>query len=75
MKLNEEISIVSGEFATDLEKFRINSETTQLDRLFILGGFIDHGDVEDLDNIALSRAQVAEMHSHENEPDHVRLEK
>lgn len=76
-KLMEEISLATGEFSGDLEKFRINSETPQLDKLFLLGGFIDHGDIEDLENIALSKQQINEMNdeSNEDEPAHIRLER
>jgi hypothetical protein len=76
-KLNVEVALVTDQFSHSLEKFRINSETPQLDKLFLLGGFIDHGDVEDIENIALSKTQINEMHVAERagEPEQVRLER
>lgn len=53
--LNDLISDSMSEIALSLEKFRLNSETADLDKLFLLGGFIEEEDIEDLDNIALSR--------------------
>ncbi|CAI2369350.1 unnamed protein product [Moneuplotes crassus] len=55
-KLNDATSLGIQSITTELEMFRINSETPQLDKLFLLGGFIDFGDVEDIDNIGLSKA-------------------
>ena len=54
-ELNDKISDSMSDIALGLEKFRLNSETADLDKLFLLGGFIEEEDIEDLDNIALSK--------------------
>ena len=53
--LNDEISESMSQVALSLEKFRLNSEATELDKLFSLGGIIEEEEMEDLDNIAFSR--------------------
>lgn len=52
-----------SQIALGVEKFRLNSETMQLDKLFVLGSTIDDEDIEDLDQIAMSR-----MNSKESDP-------
>lgn len=53
--LNDEISESMSQVALSLEKFRLNSETAELDKLFSLGAIIEEDDAEDLDSIAFSR--------------------
>ena len=52
-----------SQIALGVEKFRLNSETIQLDKLFLIGSTIDDEDIEDLDQVAMSR-----MNSKENDP-------
>mmetsp|Transcript_33379 Transcript_33379/g.38319 ORF Transcript_33379/g.38319 Transcript_33379/m.38319 type:complete len:296 (-) Transcript_33379:429-1316(-) len=62
-ELTDHISESMSQVALSLEKFRLNSETLELDKLFLLGGFIDEDNIEDLDDITFAR-----FNSRENDP-------
>lgn len=62
-ELYDSVSTSMSQIALSLEKFRLNSETVEMDKLFSIGGLSDDDDIDDLDNPAFSR-----INSRENDP-------
>lgn len=54
-ELKEKLSESMGDFAQHLEKFRLDSGASKLDKLFLYGGFIDEDNIKDIDDIAFAK--------------------
>lgn len=59
-----------SQIALNLEKYRLNSESVDIQKLFV-GAGLDEGDIEDLDNLAMSRFNSKESDQNSDEYDKI----